>query len=421
MECSPRKYVLLVLVVALLVSGYRVGFGQTGEVHPEEFNDDPWVSEVPCRGDSKREGRGFIRDREFRLCFKFEENMLQPTAGGGTNYSDLLILSYTSKGQPNLSEITIDRILPEEHPGLIFGEIIPLGPERSSATSSLRVFKVPIQVNDQARSGYYPIAVKITSGAETAERKVDFRLPILAPNSTSISIDNKQRALIDCWAGRDCSPLELEVRNKLPYDIKISNISVSSEDLLENKPQGEYLLGIEKNSPPRDLNLIMKAKSITLRRVFSGFGTPKVTMRIDYKDEFGRSLFTENTANLEIRPNLLVIFIFLLLGAAIGTIVRIDLGRLRRAGFITQTERIVMVITTFLSGLLVCIIALFANIKIVALNDESSYSTWDPKVLFFTALIATVSGLPILYAYLKIPRAEGPATPSEDEGNPDQP
>ena len=411
-----RKHIPLIFLLALFLSGERVGFAQAGEFHPEQFNDDPWVAEVSCRGNVKTEGRGFIRDREFRLCLNFQEKMLQPTLGGGTNLSELYILSYTNKGQPNLSEIQIERVLPEEHPGLLIGEVLPLGPERNSAVSSLRVFKVPIQVNNTAHSDYYPLAVRITSGTETAARRVDFRLPILAPNGPSISLENKQNALIDCWAGSNCSPLELQLKNKLPYNITISNISVSSDDLLENKPQGEYLVGVETNATPRDLNLVMKAKSITLRRVFSGFGTPKVTMRVDYKDEYGRPLFTETSANLEIRPNLLVIALFLVLGAIIGTFVRIDLGRLQRAGVISRRQRIVVAITTFLSGLIVCLVALFANIKIVVLSDENSYSAWDPKVLFLTALIATVSGLPILYAYLKLPRQDDSTPPAANVG-----
>lgn len=418
MKSSLPKHLPLVLLLLLLVFGERASLAQTNEFHPEQFNDEPWVAEVSCRGNRKTEGQATLHDRQVRLCLNFQEKMLQPTSDGATNSSDLYILSYTNKGQPNLSEIHIDRVLAEEHPGLVIGEVIALGPARDSALSSLRVFKVRIEVNSSARSAYYPITVKIASGAD--EAKVDFRLPILAPNSTSIALENKQNALIDCWAGSNCSPLELQLRNKLPYNITVSNISISSDDLLENKPQGEYQLEVENNSTPRDLNLVMKAKPITLRRVFSGFGTPKVTMRVDYKDEYGRTLFTESAANLEIRPNMLVIAVFLVLGAIIGTFVRIDLGRLQRANIISKRQRIVVTITTFVSGLIVCLVALFANIKIVVLSDENSYSAWDPKVLFLTALIATVSGLPILYAYLKVPRQDGNTAPA-NAGNPVNP
>ena len=387
------------------------------EFQIEGLNDDPWVGEVVCRGNPNREARGWIDDREIVLCFQFEESALQPAPAGTTNYIELHVLSYTKKGAGNLTELNIIAVSPEEHPGLIIGKSLPLGPERSSTLSSMRAFKVPIQITQQARSEKYPIAAVIPSSTEA--QRIGFSLPILAPNTPSIEVEKKRGALVDCWAGSNCSPLELAVRNKLPYKITISNISISSEDLLENKPNGEYAREINNNSSPSDLSVPMKAKRITFRRVFSGFGSPQLTMRIDYKDEFGRSLFTETTADLQIRPNVLVIAIFLILGAVIGTFIRFDLGRLQRGGIITARQRIWVAITTFASGIVVCLIALFANIKLIVLTDQNSYSAWDPKVLFLTALLATVSGLPILYAYLKIPRqAQATAPPPNNPTNP---
>lgn len=404
----PRH--LIFASTLILLTALRTTFAQ--ELHPDELQDEPWVKEVVCRGDQNRERRGFIGDREFRFCFLFSEDKLQPTLEGTPNYSDLYITSYTKKGQPNLTTIDVVRLFPEEHPGLILGDANPLGPERSSELSSARFFKVHLQVTNQARSGRYPIALKLTSGTETAEQKIDFSLPVLATNNPSIVVKPKRHSVVDCWAGSDCSSLDLEVQNKLPYRIKITNISVSSGDLLQNQPAGEYAKEFESNSPPRDLSLVMRAKPVTFRRVFSGFGTPQLSLRIDYKDEYGRFLSTESPADLEIRPNILVIILFLILGAVIGTFVRVDLAKLQRAGLITKTQRVVFVITTFVSGIVVCLIALFANIKIIVWSNDNSYSAWDPKVLFLTALIATVSGLPILYAYLKLARpADAPAPP----------
>jgi len=140
----------------------------------------------------------------------------------------------------------------------------------------------------------------------------------------------------------------------------------------------------------------------------------------DYKGDCGRTLVAFTTAALQIIPNMLVIATFLILGDVIGTFIRFDLGRLQRGGIITARQRIWVAITTFASGVVVCLIALFANIKLIVLTDENSYSAWDPKVLFLTALLATVSGLPILYAYLKIPR-QTPATAPQSNNNPQNP
>jgi len=398
----------------LLVSLASIALGQK-EFQPDESTDEPWVAEVPCRGNANTEGRGWLGDREIRLCFKYQENMLQPTSEGATNYSELYIFSYMKKGESNLSDINLVPVFPEDHPGLILSKAVPAGPERSSTLSSMRAFKASVQVTSQARSKKYPITAEVTSG--TTGEKINFSLPILAPGNASIEVVKKAGALVDCWTGSDCSPLEMVVRNKLPYKVTISNISISSEDLLQNKPVAEYVTDINNNSSPVDLSVAMKAKSITFRRLFSGFGAPQVMMRIDYKDEFGRPFFTETTADLQIRPNVLVIAILLILGAIIGTFVRIDLGRLQRAGIITARQRIVFAVTTFVSGIIVCLIALFANIKVIVWSDQNSYSAWDPKVLFLTALVTTVSGLPILYAYLKLPRPSTATQPNNNQPN----
>ena len=393
----------------LLVSLASVAAVAAQEFQPEVSTDEPWVAEVICRGNPNREAISWIGDNQIRLCFKFEESMLQPAADGNENRSEMYIVSYMKKGASNLTDLSIVAESPEDNPGLIIGKAEPLGPERSSTLSSARVFKVSIQITKQARSKKYPIAAVVTSG--TTKQTIGFKLPILAPETALIEVEKKPGALVDCWAGSDCSRLEVVVRNKLPYKITISNISIDSEDLLHNKPNGEYVTEFGNNSPPIDLSVPMKAKPITFRRVFSGFGAPLVTMRIDYKDEFGRPIFTKTTADLQIRPNVLVIAIFLILGAVIGTLVRIDLGRLHRANIITRRQRIVFAATTFASGIVICLIALFANIKLIVWTDQNSYSAWDPKVLFLTALVATVSGLPILYAYLKLPRRSEAISP----------
>lgn len=378
------------------------------EFQPDALKDEPWVAEVPCRGNENREAISWIDNRQIRLCFSFEESLLQPAPDGNTNDSQLTIVSYMKKGARNLTDLSIVAESPEDNPGLIIEKAVP-GPELSNTLSSMRVFRVRIQVTKQARSKKYPIAAVVTSGA--AGERIGFKLPILAPETASIEVEKKPGALVDCWAGSDCSRLEVVVRNKLPYKITISNISIDSEDLLHNKPNGEYVTEFGKNSSPIDLSVPVKANPITFRRVFSGFGAPQVSMRIDYKDEFGRPISTKTTADLQIRPNVLVIAIFLILGAVIGTLVRIDLRRLQREHIITGRQRIVFAATTFASGIVICLIALFANIKLIVWTDQNSYSAWDPKVLFLTALVATVSGLPILYAYLKLPRRSEDTSP----------
>ncbi|HCX31479.1 MAG TPA: hypothetical protein DHU55_17175 [Blastocatellia bacterium] len=120
---------VLPLIFGLFLAQTPMNLAQ-GEKHPDDQQDDPWVADVPCKGNLEREGRGFVNDREFRLCFKFDEKELQPKPGGAPSSADLHIISYTNRTGKNLSAIEINVYHPEEHPGLIIETPVPSGPER---------------------------------------------------------------------------------------------------------------------------------------------------------------------------------------------------------------------------------------------------------------------------------------------------
>jgi hypothetical protein len=234
MTSNLQKHRALKFALILVISAPCVSIAQTaGEPNPEQFGNDPWVAEVPCRG-TEKEQHGFIANREFRLCFSFTENLLQPTPAGTANSSDLHITIYTKKEAQSIMRIGLVRGSPEEHPGLIVETPILCGRETGRFSSSTE-FKVPIQVNNDARSGRYPIFVTLISGIQKGEYPVEFKLPILATARSSVSVEKKRNTVVDCWAGKQCSPLELEVKNSVPYKLTISNISISSEDLLEGQ------------------------------------------------------------------------------------------------------------------------------------------------------------------------------------------
>jgi hypothetical protein len=301
---------------------------------------------------------------------------------------------------------------------LIIEKVEPIGPPRNfGRLSSVQQFSTKIGIRSEAQSDDYPLSLSITSGDETGDRKIEIRLPLLVPAKHSIVVQKTTPAEIDCWAGSKCSDLQLHFENTLPYKLTIANISVTSDDLLEPQPTFIETNALDANSE-NDITFRLKAKPMTFTRVFSGFGKPQLRIKIDYKDDYNRVLHTQSDMGFQIRPNLLVLAIFLVLGAAVGTLVRIDLGRLQKAGVISRRQRIIFAATTFASGILVCLIALFANIKLIVLSDQNAYSAWDPKVLFFTALVATVSGLPILYAYLKIPRPPEANAPAGEQAAP---
>lgn len=400
----------LMLMLGLILAAIPTGVGQSpSERHPDQLKEDAWVLEVPCRGNEEREGIGFIKEREFRLCFDFNEFELQPKPGVEANWVPLTIVSYTKGTGQNLTDIKLSADHPEYHPGLTIDNrtVEMVGPQRPFGNlTSKQEFRCKIGIADYAKSDRYPLEVAITSGEDIAAQKVSFKLPILTPDPNLVSVQKKSPAVIDCWTGSQCAPLQLQLLNTIPYHLIVNNISITSDDLLEDKLDEDLLdnaRSLDIGSTPRDVTLKLKAKPMTVPRLFSGIGKSQVTMRFDYKDDYGRTFPSKEISfDLQIRPNVAILAIFLILGAVVGTLVRIDLRRMKRAGLITKTQYAIFAATTFASGILVCLIALFANIKLVVLNEQN-YSAWDPKVLFLTALIATVSGLPILYAYLKLP------------------
>lgn len=413
MTLTPYSRFLKVLSLGLLLAPLTIAPAQNrNEIHPDDHVEADWVDEVPCSKESQ--GLGFIKEREFRLCFKFNANELQPKPGGLTNWPTLHFESYTKRTNKNLTSIDLKVDHDDDHRGLIIEKVEAIGPERKFGTqSSMQEFSTKIGIRSEAQSDDYPLSLSITSGNETGDRKIEIRLPLLVPAKQSIVVQKSTPSEIDCWAGSKCSDLQLHFENTLPYKLTIANVIINSDDLLEPQPAFIETNSIDANSE-NDITIRLKAKPMTFARVFSGFGKPQLRIKIDYKDDYNRVLRSQTEMGFQIRPNLLILAIILVLGAAVGTLVRIDLGRLEKAGVISRRQRIIFAATTFASGILVCLIALFANIKLVVLSDQNSYSAWDPKVLFFTALIATVSGLPILYAYLKVPRPpEASAKPEE--------
>ena len=414
---TPTSHRILVVILSLgiLLLPSSLTLAQTAnEQHPEEQVDDSWVKDVPCRDNKETEGHGFIKGLEFRLCLSFTANELQPRTGN-INWTNLRFESYTKRTNKNLTAIVLKVDHEDDHPGLITDKVEAIGPARRyGQSSSSQKFETKIGIRSDARSDKYPLSVSITSGNDTGDRKIEFRLPILAPGKDSIVVEKSTRTEIDCWAGSTCSELQLHFENSHPYGVTITGVTLISDDLLDAKPLSMNANTLDPNSE-KDITFSLRAKPMTFTRVFSGFGKPQLTMKIEYKDDYERILRSQEEMGFQIRPNILVLAIILVLGAVVGTIVRIDLGRLQKAGLISRKERVVFATTTFASGILVCLIALFANIKLVVLNDQNSFSAWDPKVLFFTALVATVSGLPILYAYLKLPRQASANTGTQQQ------
>jgi hypothetical protein len=400
---------LLVLAASSLFVPCTTLAQQTQRISPDEpATDHAWIADARC-GDGDPEP-AYVNDREFRLCFKADYKQLRARPDGQPNAVNLTILSFTKRPGKNLSSVDLAVNNPGDYPGLIIEKPEPQGPEEPAGqSSSSREFVSKVRIQNVARPEKYTIDVTITSGTDTG--KLHFVLPIASAPDGALEVLKESQRSVDCWTGSNCSPLKLVFRNRLPYKLQHGQVTITSSDPPD-------LVADEVTMDPQSIaaddseqvtKLVLRAQPISLPRIFSGFGkSPQLTATIRYEDEYGRPYSTQAVIYLQVKPNILVLAITLLIGVIAGTVIRIDLRRLRKAGLITKRQQAIFAATTFGSGILVCLIALFANLKIVVLDDQNSYSAWDPKVLFLTALVGTLGGIPIIYGFLKLPKQPEP-------------
>jgi hypothetical protein len=378
----------------------------------ESLQPPLWLGEVPCIADQKpRSALAFDHSQQqIVFCFDFEPSQLYPDANGAARDVDLTITSYTPRSVGNISALTASVESDADHPGVSVEKLNQEEPPQLNQATQLskKVYPFRIRITTAKSVQYY---LRLT-GVRNGSFETIFKLPMGASARNWLDVEDDQQ-IVSCWTGSDCSAATLSVNNKIPYGVTVTGVTVTSDpgDLLQETASNFQQQKIGANEPGT-VKFTVKAKSISLARIFSGFGkAPQLTATLNLVDEAGRRGFSKpRKLNLEMRPNLLVLFITIVLGVAIGTVIRIDLGRLEKAGLISRKQRFVFAGTTVATGLLVSMIALFTNLKMVVFNDQNTYSTWDPRMLFLTGLVGTIGGIPILYGLLKLPKpGVGPA------------
>jgi hypothetical protein len=393
----------LLRVLGLLM---LLGFAPLGikAQSPDEVEQPAWFSEVPCKADLLKR---VVINSDVIVCLQYDEKQLQLRPGG--HIADLVITSYTAKGSLNPEIKDVSVLDPGHFSGLIVG--LNSGPRsRSGRLTSQSEYSYDLRIGNDIRPDIYDLT--LTSAQADRTDKVKFKLPFWRAEGEWIDLTRDSQKSLSCWSGNQCSPLKLFLLNKLPYKLTISKVSIISDpaDLLEDHPQSTTPQSIDAVPSDQEVDLLLKAKTVSFTRAFSGFGKfPRATMLLTYRDDLGRELTKRVELDLEVKPNLLLLIITLLLGAIVGTVVRIDLRRLQKAGLITRRQKFVFAGTTFATGVIVCLIALFANLKFTVFDAQSPYSTWDPKILFLMGLVGTIGGIPILYSLLKLP------TPTDNE------
>jgi hypothetical protein len=378
----------------------------------ERREPPPWLGQVTCKDDKERQIAGLAGEHEFRICFQVPEEKLYPRQDEEVSL-DLVIKIYAAKEAKNLGLTTVTE---ERHdPNLI---IEPQSGDPQLEQHGLafwKTYKYRLRINNGLKPRLRRLKINGVIGNETLSE--DYDLPIGAQGEGWVDIVNESQKPVTCWFGwRDsyCEETTLSLTNKLDYSLDIESVDLASDSpaLVAGQSLTESMTLPDRPSP-QTFKMTPRSQPISWQSIFSGFGkSPQLLLTIKFKDHYKRETYSKVRLDLQVKPDYAVLAIFLILGAVVGTIIRIDLGKLQRAGVITRKQKAVFAASTFATGALVCLILLFADVKLIAFNGD--YSARDPKVLFFTALVATVSGLPILYALLKLPRQPKPDTKDEN-------
>jgi hypothetical protein len=413
MKSSSKLIWQLIFRAALLILGPATVCGADMGSIPAP---PAWVDQVPCNGKTNAVTQAFDFGKSVLLCLDYDPKKLRADPDKERREVPLLITSYTAK-DGGIVDVTRIDLRSTAQRGLEFPLPPSYGkPPSCPAACSCRTFSFLINiVTREVRSDDYHAKFSVQLGKEIGYPEFDFA--VAAPGDW-LELDPHSGSAISCWTGSDCSNLRLKLINKLPWEVTILNIEANNQDgLVEDQSKfNPQQSSIPVDNVPHNVDVSVQAKSLSWSGVFAGFGkAPRVDLLVSYQAS-GHTFVKTVPVNLQIKPNFLILTTTVLLGVFFGTIIRIDLRRLEKSGLITRKQLIAFACTTITTGIFVSLVALLANLKLVAFEEERIYSSWDPRVLFLTGLIGTIGGIPLIYGLLKLPKVE----PKPQESGPQE-
>jgi Kef-type K+ transport system membrane component KefB len=152
---------------------------------------------------------------------------------------------------------------------------------------------------------------------------------------------------------------------------------------------------------PRSLEVPFKVADMSYKNLLSGFGDPNyLIMTITYDDSNDRVIsYLAPKVKIKVRPSGRVLFVSMLIGVVVGTVLKFVLQRLQRKGIISRREAVWFAGSTVFIGLVVSIIALVGKVKIVFFETTGSYDV--PSVIFVVGVVAAVLGAQLLTTWFK--------------------
>ena len=376
-----------------------LGIGNVARTRAQSF---PWVDEVPCIKNPKQSMALPSGDGNFLLCFDYNPMELTPGPNQEDRVTPLTIRVYTERGKVNAQLISISPPESSGYPGIIVtprsGPVIE---QLKLCTANTYVYDITIQ--SQARPRPYPIRLNLFYKGVRVEAP-PYNLPVYGKGLLAGSNDNP--AMISCWTGQQ-RDLTFGVENKSSYSpLTVKQVTVGStpDDLVEPdtvRLAEERYVG--NYGEPAEVKIPIKLKRMSPMQMLFGFGkSPKLNLRIEYNDDYGRPYYLPLNFDLDLKPEPVYLVVALLIGALLGTMMRFDLYRLEKGGFISRRQTVGFAVGAVITGLIISIVAIAANLKLVMFGDQAGYSSFDPRLLLLIALVGTMGGVAILNPFLPL-------------------
>lgn len=237
-------------------------------------------------------------------------------------------------------------------------------------------------------------------GDKNASRTFDLYVGVRNKGKLNVVADDESTA--EFYTGTN-NTYRLELENNFPdFTVNVRSISIKSDPLglIESKTipvEGLSIDPLQRGA----IDLTFKAAPMSFSSLLGGFSdTSKMIVHVTYDDSYGH-VITDLTCpvKIKVRPRDRFLAIAMLIGVAIGAVLKLCLQQLQRQGIISTREVVVAAGITSLIGVVVSFVAVVGRIKIIAFDQMGSYD--NPAAIFIISLAGTFCGAQLLSTLFK--------------------
>lgn len=227
--------------------------------------------------------------------------------------------------------------------------------------------------------------------------------------------------VVPCTTG-DRKDFYLPLINRFPrYVVNIEKIEVTSSpgglirSIVSSDPPGQVSgntisfdqepMSIE-SAQRKPITISLEMAGMSFNRLTNGFfvDPQKLEIAFTYSDGHGRRISDLiRRVDLRVQPSFLVLSLSILLGAAIGTVIKLVVARTEKGKAITKS----LVLITLVAGVVVSFIVWIGKVQVFVWDLRGSYD--NPLIICFIGLAAAMIGPALLESAIN--RAPKPPSP----------